>query len=1013
MARESKDRQHEHSVNVALAEVLDEYGYDWDARSEFIGAFTGAQRPDIIVTSRSAPPIILEAEVKVDSQSSKRAESEAVSRLGLEMSGKLGGNRVNTSVALLYPPLSVSMSPQDIRDSLRSATLEYALYSTDEDNPIVRFPEAGWITGTIFDLAALLHVARVPAWQIDDLAESFQSAVVTASGLLSNSEGAEEIGNRISELMNQENDSDQHSLRMAMVVLMNALIFHDALSAANLNLPRVSRKVKCPDDFYRNGVFSRSQLREEWDDILSVNFWPIFSMSKEIVSALPTKLASDILAVLWRTAEFLVSHGATKSHDITGMVFQRLIADRQFLAAYYTRPASASLLSGLAIPNEYCDWSNAESVSNLRIGDFACGTGTLLSTAYRRVLLLHELHGGDPSSIHSKMMMDGLVGLDVLPVAVHLTASMLAGIHPSHTYDRECIVKMPFGLYKYGPCVGSLELLAANDKQFREALKEIAVISGGKGEVGTYDFNSRVGDNFDIVIMNPPFTRSNDDIKGSISTVSAMNFDKTEQVILNNRLKSLVAGGCGHGNAGLASHFTEIGHQRTRVGGRLALVLPMTVLTGDSWRGVRQLLKQYYDNLVVVTIAKATALDCSFSADTGMAECLVVGEKVERKFKQGRVSCVVLNSRPDDTVIGNTLSAAILQAISAGESRSLETGPYGGTEIWVGDTKYGEVLECPIPENDDAWPVAGVKDMTLAQTAHQLQNGELWIAGMSDGISVPIGRMDSIAKLGFYHLAIIGTTTDRNGVPQGPFDLHDGCTSGSEYPALWTHDASRERSLTIEPWQHLKVRKVSNFPDLQKMVDRIMEKNSRIHYNATLRYNSQSTIVQFTERPAIGGSGWPNIILESEDDEYLFSLWCNSTLGLVCHWWMSSKTQPGRGITSHDTMKTFPTINLTILDKAKKSAAKQVFQSLQQKRFLPYNQIHEDESRKTLDELLLVEVLGLPGSLCEKYGPMDLLRSKLALEPKLHGGKKTKLVFAERGEESKKLTREELSKLNG
>jgi hypothetical protein len=38
-----------------------------------------------------------------------------------------------------------------------------------------------------------------------------------------------------------------------------------------------------------------------------------------------------------------------RSHDLTGAVFQKLIADRKFLAAYYTTPASAALLAGLAI----------------------------------------------------------------------------------------------------------------------------------------------------------------------------------------------------------------------------------------------------------------------------------------------------------------------------------------------------------------------------------------------------------------------------------------------------------------------------------------------------------------------------------------------------------------------------------------------------------------------------------------------------------------------------------------
>ena len=61
--------------------------------------------------------------------------------------------------------------------------------------------------------------------------------------------------------------------------------------------------------------------------------------------------------------------------------------------------------------------------------------------------------------------------------------------------------------------------------------------------------------------------------------------------------------------------------------------------------------------------------------------------------------------------------------------------------------------------------------------------------------------------------------------------------------------------------------------------------------------------------------------------------------------------------------------------------------------FLPFDQIDEDPARAELDRRLLVDVLGLPESLCEPNGPIDLLRRKLAREPQIHGGKKTRVVF--------------------
>ena len=99
---------------------------------------------------------------------------------------------------------------------------------------------------------------------------------------------------------------------------------------------------------------------------------------------IPTLGSSELIGQLARTAQALVERNLMRSHDLTGTVFQKLIADRKFLAAFYTTPASAALLVGLAVNSDTLlsdgDWSSAEDVKSLRVADFACGTGTLLST---------------------------------------------------------------------------------------------------------------------------------------------------------------------------------------------------------------------------------------------------------------------------------------------------------------------------------------------------------------------------------------------------------------------------------------------------------------------------------------------------------------------------------------------------------------------------------------------------------------------------------------------------------
>ena len=95
----------------------------------------------------------------------------------------------------------------------------------------------------------------------------------------------------------------------------------------------------------------------------------------------------------------MAATGANQAHDLTGRIFQRLIADRKYLATFYTLPASAALLARLAVSKMDVDWSDAEAIGKLKIGDFACGTGALLSAVYEQIATKHESTGGDLAAL--------------------------------------------------------------------------------------------------------------------------------------------------------------------------------------------------------------------------------------------------------------------------------------------------------------------------------------------------------------------------------------------------------------------------------------------------------------------------------------------------------------------------------------------------------------------------------------------------------------------------------------
>ena len=182
--------------------------------------------------------------------------------------------------------------------------------------------------------------------------------------------------------------------------------------------PEVNPLAKVCGDVVDN---PQGEVLAAWAKILDINYWAIFAIAKDILEQLPSGDAANILRRLRHTAQAVNATGVDNAHDLTGRIFQRLIADRKYLATFYTLPASAALLARLAVAKmERVDWSSTEAIGRLRIGDFACGTGALLSAVYEQIAARHERAGGDAEKLHPVMMEEVLYGCDVMPSAVHI-----------------------------------------------------------------------------------------------------------------------------------------------------------------------------------------------------------------------------------------------------------------------------------------------------------------------------------------------------------------------------------------------------------------------------------------------------------------------------------------------------------------------------------------------------------------------------------------------------------------
>ena len=168
---------------------------------------------------------------------------------------------------------------------------------------------------------------------------------------------------------------------------------------------------------------------------------------------------------------------------------------------------------------------------------------------------------------------------------------------------------------------------------------------------------------FDLVVMNPPYTRATghegNKVGVPVPMFAAFGNEDDEQRVMSKAFSKLTEGTSVHGNAGEASAFLVLANDKLRDGGRLALVMPLSLLAGQAWEKSRALLRSSYADLTIVTVAGgASEEESSFSADTGMAECLVVATKAKGGSK--RATFVVLENRPDHQLKAAELALSLI-----------------------------------------------------------------------------------------------------------------------------------------------------------------------------------------------------------------------------------------------------------------------------------------------------------------------------------------------------------------
>ena len=962
-------RTSEIAFNVALSNVLRTKHPRWRDRTsaEQKGILREtALQPDVVIRPPGGIPVVLETEF----EPAHSVEEDAQKRLGKFLQYR--GTQIEQTIAVQIPRDLSEVPQEDLEREIKAAEFHYCTYSLQAADTAVRWPATGWLVGSIDDLASCIENVSLSERLLAEGTQILEQSIGDASGELRETAGPHALKN-MAQSLHQE-DGEQTS-RMAMAIVANALVFHTAIVEAH-GIATID-ELRIPG---RNDV-SKSRLLECWQHILdNINYYPIFRIASDLLLPIPDGTANAVLNRLAQAASDLAGLGATTLHDLSGRMFQRLIADRKFLATFYTLPTSAALLGELAVArlDATTDWSDPDALTGLQVADLACGTGALISAAYRALAVRYRRTGGDDQALHQQMMERALIASDIMPAATHLTASMLSSAHPGTTFGRTRVHTLPYGQQsqekRHTMALGALDLI--EDDAAPSLFGTGATVAHGTGA----DVEAEGGQDMilpretaDLVIMNPPFTRPTNHEKTEVPVPSFAGLGKTEdeQRAMAKRLAEIrrrLANPVGHGNAGLASNFIDLAHVKTKPGGILALVLPAVCVSGESWKEVRRLLEDEYENLVIVTIAAHGQTDLAFSADTGMAEALVVATKCRAGQEGcGKMLFVNLYHRP----------RSLAEAFEVARSVHRLSPQARRGRLCVGDREtIGTYIRAPLSQGG----CASLRETTLADAALGLLKKTI---RLPQGYSAPLPttQLRSLGEEGLYHLDISGGIS--NGTPRGPFEIIP-IQGVPQYPVLWGHDAERERSLIVPPDSEGEVR-----PGCDDRAVSVWKRTaSQLHFNLDFRINSQSLTACLTPAKAIGGRAWPNFIPEQDEWTLPLVLWSNTTLGLLAFWWVGTRQQQGRACLTITQLPRLTVLDPRSLSQEQLAQAESIFERFKEKEFLPANEAYRDDARQALDRAVLVDLLHLPEAALE---PLAILRDQWCAEPSVHGGKKTRI----------------------
>ncbi|MCS7113532.1 MAG: hypothetical protein RMJ00_00250 [Nitrososphaerota archaeon] len=725
-------------------------------------------------------------------------------------------------------------------------------------------------------------------------------------------------------------------------------------------------------------------LMEAFKLILTKDYREVYEVALEVASILPN-ITEERIEYLIDLSTQIASKRILLRKDFSGKVYHRIVGEwsvKKGFATYYTSIPAAWLLAYLTIFTPTGVFEKLPSDPEaLKVVDFACGSGTLLTASYaalqdRYIEDLLEKFSSD--KFHRSCVEKVFWGFDALKYAVQITATNLVLQNPAVPITRMNTYTLPVGLMNNKVKLGSLEFLKGLTPYMLEARK---VSVSEDEEVILREITPR---SIHLIIMNPPFTRATGrrgrrggglfgfivdrelrekvvddyeslrrDVKNNLASIGKRYVEGLPREVRDEFLSI--------GQAGEGLLFLYLASKYVASNGKIAFVLPKTLLTGSSWFLARTLLLDKFQ-LEYVVVSYDADEGYNFSESTSLSETLIVARAKNRGETSGRepTRFVVLLKKPATSLEARGLAYDILD--KRGELSSyIQSNSANG---W----SYSVSEELLVKHLENWGRLAAFPDPYLTSSTLEVFDGYLI------GRNIPIRRLGGFAKIG------IDAHQFHDQFSKAPHD-----TPGT-YPCIYGGEEERRLTMLTEPNARMTAKS-------SKAVETFHVYSSYLLVPDRIRVDTAHVVALYCTEPVLSNIFYAVRLDGGEKEMKALALWLNTTWGVLSTLANRSETEGGWIRLKMTHWKLQPVLDVESLDRETLSRLSEVFDRYSQSRlrrlpeqFYPENpdpirrSIDIDFLRAlgvTIDEHLLLGIYrGLYESLITWLGsPLDIDRT--------------------------------------